>query len=129
MAILIDSAPLRLGSLSLTLLVTVGCDDRADDNRVLYNASFLGKLQSVVQASAPRKGYPANQADFVLRVEDVARIHGRLIQIQGQFEVVDYWNRPIRYLRDESEIRIWSSGRNGIDEGGEGDDQIVASPR
>lgn len=97
--------------------------------------------QFQLKAGHPRQPPPNSKVVFaVLRGENPDGLNPkqkelvkfRADQLNGNGEVIDEWKKsPLRFkepLAGQKILRIYSVGKNGMDENGQGDDQVYGQP-
>tara|TARA_R110002072_G_scaffold119309_1_gene252039 strand:- start:761 stop:1066 length:306 start_codon:yes stop_codon:yes gene_type:complete len=85
----------------------------------------LSRLEHAVQRIQDAEGsFPADEAALG---EALGRLRDSEIPRDAEGRPLDYHGRPFRYRQPAEKVRglfdLWSVGADGIDEGGEGDDQ------
>jgi hypothetical protein len=75
------------------------------------------------------RGYPPHEKEWLRRVAEILKPL-RLLSPQGKVDLRDVWGYKLVYEKPSKDAnylyRLYSIGRNGIDEGGGGDDIDVS---
>ena len=82
-----------------------------------------------LSALSAKDGYPKNRDGIIKMLSKIAERHGTLINTSNGPDIGDYWRNPVHFKDEDRAILVWSSGPNGIDENGQGDDQIYTIPK
>lgn len=99
---------------------TVDDQDPAEASR-----AWLWSLQAAIENYRAAKGELPAKLDDLLAT-DPAHPEGWL---RTPRLPTDLWGHPFRYVVEGGTYRVWSSGRDGVDEGGQGDDILPTKKR